>query len=142
MPTEVIDSVLDYPTWFTLTSAFAASNGSLSALTDRVTATQKAYKGGAFASGSFLENHDQPRFQSLTKDQAVGGCASQCMNAPECGLVQLVKNAMTWPFIHDGIPITYYGSSHLVAAHDVHLHKPAGQEQGYTGGADPENREA
>ena len=38
---------------------------------------------------------------------------------------QLVKNAMTWPFIQDGIPILYYG-----------------QEQGYTGGADPANREA
>lgn len=32
---------------------------------------------------------------------------------------------MTWPFINDGIPILYYG-----------------QEQGYTGGADPANREA
>ena len=32
---------------------------------------------------------------------------------------------MTWPFIQDGIPILYYG-----------------QEQGYTGGADPANREA
>lgn len=38
---------------------------------------------------------------------------------------QLVKNAITWPFIQDGIPIFYYG-----------------QEQGYTGGADPANREA
>lgn len=32
---------------------------------------------------------------------------------------------MAWPFIQDGIPILYYG-----------------QEQGYTGGADPANREA
>lgn len=22
---------------------------------------------------------------------------------------QLVKNAMVWPFVHDGIPIVYYG---------------------------------
>jgi alpha-amylase len=55
----------------------------------------------------FLENHDQPRFQSLTTDQS------------------LVKNAMAWSFITDGVPILYYG-----------------QEQGYTGSGDPNNREA
>lgn len=59
------------------------------------------------STASFLENHDQPRFQSLTKDQS------------------LVKNAMAWSFITDGVPILYYG-----------------QEQGYAGGADPNNREA
>jgi alpha-amylase len=32
---------------------------------------------------------------------------------------------MTFSFVHDGIPITYYGA-----------------EQGYQGGADPSNREA
>lgn len=32
---------------------------------------------------------------------------------------------MTWPFIYDGIPIMYYG-----------------QEQGFSGGGDPNNREA
>lgn len=34
-------------------------------------------------------------------------------------------NAMTWVFVQDGIPIMYYG-----------------QEQGYAGGNDPNNREA
>ncbi|KAF7302332.1 Glycoside hydrolase family 13 protein [Mycena chlorophos] len=37
----------------------------------------------------------------------------------------LLMNAMTWTFVGDGIPILYYG-----------------QEQGYTGGQDPSNREA
>ncbi|KAJ6605370.1 alpha-amylase [Mycena vulgaris] len=37
----------------------------------------------------------------------------------------LTKNAMAWPFVGDGMPILYYG-----------------QEQGYGGGPDPENREA
>ena len=68
----MIDSVLDYPTWFKLQPAFASTNGSLAALVDQVQQTQKAYKGGAISGGSFLENHDQPRFQSLTKDGAVG----------------------------------------------------------------------
>ena len=34
-------------------------------------------------------------------------------------------NAMTWVFVQDGVPILYYG-----------------QEQGYAGGNDPNNREA
>ena len=33
--------------------------------------TQSKYKLGAFNTGSFLENQDQPRFQSITQDQAV-----------------------------------------------------------------------
>jgi len=105
--TYVLDSILDYPDWFPLTSAFSTVQGNLSALTASVLASQNAYKNGTLMTGSFLENHDQPRFQNLTQDQS------------------LVKNAMTWPFVSDGLPILYYG-----------------QEQGYTGGADPANREA
>ncbi|RPD58617.1 glycoside hydrolase family 13 protein [Lentinus tigrinus ALCF2SS1-7] len=105
--TKVIDSVLDYPTWFSLTAAFKNNTGNLTALAATVWQSQSSYKNGELMTGSFLENHDQPRFQSLTQDEA------------------LIKNAMTWPFVQDGIPILYYG-----------------QEQGYTGGADPANREA
>ncbi|KAI0945835.1 hypothetical protein AcV7_009966 [Taiwanofungus camphoratus] len=105
--TQVIDSVLDYPTFYPLTSAFVSTSGNLSALVAAVQQAQASYKNGEFMTGSFLENQDNPRFQSQTQDQA------------------LVKNAMTWPFIQDGVPILYYG-----------------QEQGYTGGNDPANREA
>lgn len=59
------------------------------------------------STGAFSENHDQPRLQSITTDQS------------------LVKNAMAWSFVSDGVPITYYG-----------------QEQGFTGSQDPSNREA
>ncbi|KAJ3010973.1 hypothetical protein NUW54_g2318 [Trametes sanguinea] len=104
---EVIDSVLDYPTWFPLVAAFQTTGGNLSALSATVQQAQSAYKNGEFMTGSFLENHDQPRFQSLTQDDA------------------LIRNAMTWPFVQDGVPIMYYG-----------------QEQSYGGGPDPANREA
>ncbi|TFK38764.1 glycoside hydrolase family 13 protein [Crucibulum laeve] len=105
--TKVIDSVLDYPNWYQLIEAFGTTSGNLSALTSMATQAQKAYGDSAFVAGSFLENHDQPRFQATTTDMA------------------LVKNAMAWPFVHDGIPIMYYG-----------------QEQGLTGKGDPDNREA
>ncbi|KAF8872433.1 GH13 alpha-amylase precursor [Infundibulicybe gibba] len=89
--TNVMDGVLDYPTWFPLVAAFQTVHGNFSALASTVTASQQSYKNGTFLAGSFVENHDQPRFQSLTTDQA------------------LVKNIMAWPFVQDGIPILYYG---------------------------------
>lgn len=105
--TGVLDAVLDYPTWYPLVAGFQTQYGNLSALAEHIKTSQRTYKNGLFGTGAFLENHDQPRFQSLTTD------------------VGRVKNAMAFPFLHDGIPILYYG-----------------QEQGYTGGSDPDNREA
>jgi hypothetical protein len=68
---EVMDSVFDYPTWFTLTAGFKDTQGDLTKLRDSVLESQKEYKHGAVELGSFLENHDQPRFGSLTNDIAV-----------------------------------------------------------------------
>lgn len=68
---DVVDSVFDYPTWFPLVAAFSSPAGNMSALAETATRTQNTYKNGAFLTGSFLENHDQPRFQSITQDQAV-----------------------------------------------------------------------
>jgi alpha-amylase len=105
--TEVLDAVLDYSTWTPLVAGFQTPFGNLSALASSVNTLQTSFKNGAKMTGSFLENHDQPRFQSLTNDS------------------MLVRNAVAWPFVYDGIPILYYG-----------------QEQGYQGGPDPSNREA
>ena len=68
---EVIDAVLDYPDWFVVTSGFQNNQGKLSTLVSTYQESQKSYKNGTFYAGAFLENHDQPRFQSLTQDQAV-----------------------------------------------------------------------
>ena len=68
---EVLDSVLDYPTWFPLVAGFQTQFGNLSALAEVVTTSQGAYKNGLFGTASFLENHDQPRFPSLSNDTAV-----------------------------------------------------------------------
>jgi alpha-amylase len=68
---EVLDAVLDYPTWYTLVAGFQTQYGNLSALAEQVTTAQSTYKNGLFGTGSFLENHDQPRFQSLTTDPGV-----------------------------------------------------------------------
>jgi alpha-amylase len=68
---DVLDAVLDYPTWFPLVAGFQTQFGNLSDLSRVITASQGAYKNGLFGTGSFLENHDQPRFPSLSNDTAV-----------------------------------------------------------------------
>jgi alpha-amylase len=105
--TQVLDAVLDYSTWTPLVAGFQTPFGNLSALAGNVSALQAKFRGGWASTGQFLDNHDQPRFASLAND------------------TMLVRNAMAWPYVGDGIPIMYYG-----------------QEQNYTGGADPANREA
>jgi alpha-amylase len=56
-----------------------------------VDSLQSSFKNGQKMTDSFLENHDQPQFPSLSKDSTLG------------------TNALVWPFVTDGIPILYYG---------------------------------
>ncbi|KAK0703832.1 glycoside hydrolase family 13 protein [Lasiosphaeria miniovina] len=103
---KYIDGVLDYPSYYWITRAFQSPAGSISSLVDGLnTLTQAALDPSLY--GSFIENHDVPRFPSLTGD------------------VALVKNAIAFTMLKDGIPIVYQG-----------------QEQHYSGGATPANREA
>lgn len=57
--------------------------------------------------GTFTENQDQPRLANYTSD------------------ISLLKNALTFALLSDGIPIIYYGA-----------------EQAFSGQTDPYNREA
>jgi len=68
---DILDALLDYPTYFKLSDAFAKPGGNLSALTETAQEAQKKYANGLFMLGTFVENHDQPRFPSRTKDLAV-----------------------------------------------------------------------
>ncbi|KAK7065043.1 glycoside hydrolase family 13 protein [Favolaschia claudopus] len=94
-----VDGVLDYPTWYKLIMAFASVSGNLSAIQDAPSlpslasppSSSPSSKSQPILTGSFLENHDQPRFPSFTHD------------------VALRKNAMVWTFVGDGLPIVYYG---------------------------------
>ncbi|KAH9980022.1 glycoside hydrolase family 13 protein [Lactifluus volemus] len=90
---------------------------------------------------------DFPRRQALAnaffntqgKFSSVATVMTQAQQTYKHGLFRtaafLVRNAMTFPFIHDGIPIVYYGIPWS-------LTQLTGQEQGYEGGPDPYNREA
>lgn len=101
-----LDGVLNYPLFYPLTAAFRSTSGSISALVNEINTIKSACKDSTLL-GTFLENHDNPRFPSLTSD------------------LSLTKNAISFSMLADGIPIIYEG-----------------QEQQFSGGNDPYNREA
>ncbi|KAK0369339.1 alpha amylase [Colletotrichum limetticola] len=103
---DVMSGVMNYPVYYWLTQAFQSTTGSIWNLSNGIktlitTARDLTLYGG------FLENHDQPRFLNHTSDRT------------------LLKNALTFSLLMDGIPIIYQGL-----------------EQGFSGGETPYNREA
>ncbi|KAJ5368735.1 uncharacterized protein N7496_008495 [Penicillium cataractarum] len=103
---EVMDGLLNYPMYYPLLRAFQSTSGSISDLYNMIN-TVKSTCSDSTLLGTFVENHDNPRFASYTDDMS------------------LAKNAAAFTIMADGIPIIY-----------------AGQEQHYSGGSDPANREA
>ncbi|CAK4034486.1 carbohydrate-binding module family 20 [Lecanosticta acicola] len=100
-----LHGTLNYPAYYWITQAFQNTSGSISNLVNGIN-QMKSTCNDVTLLGSFLENHDNPRFPSLTSDQT------------------LIKNAITFPLLADGIPILYQG-----------------QEQQFNGASTPANRE-
>ena len=73
---EGLDAILDYPSYFQLVDAFRDTQRNFSSLADTLIRSQQMYKHGLSGTGSFVENHDQPRWPSITKDPGV--CHSCC----------------------------------------------------------------
>ena len=75
--------------------------------------SQASYKNGTFSVGSFLKNHDQPRFQNSVHDTAVSRFSDSSFVDRHADAIywigQLIENAIAFPFVQDGIPILYYG---------------------------------
>lgn len=103
---NVMDGLLNYPLYYPLMGAFSSTSGNVGNLVNEVNEIKSQCKDSTLL-GTFLENHDNPRFASLTSDMS------------------LAMNAIAFTILADGIPIIY-----------------AGQEQHYSGGNDPANREA
>ncbi|GAB7352422.1 hypothetical protein MBLNU459_g2841t2 [Dothideomycetes sp. NU459] len=99
-------NVLNYPAYYWITQAFESTSGSISNLVNGIN-EMKSDCSDTTLLGSFLENHDNPRFPSYTSD------------------ISLAKNAIGFAMLADGIPIVYQG-----------------QEQHFSGGAVPNDREA
>ncbi|KAK4991794.1 hypothetical protein LTR50_001611 [Elasticomyces elasticus] len=85
-----MDSVLNYPIYYALTSAFQSTSGSMSGLANMINTVKSTCKDSTLL-GSFSENHDVPRFPSLNGD------------------LSLAKNLITYTLLADGVPIIYEG---------------------------------
>ncbi|KAH0140840.1 alpha-amylase, partial [Aureobasidium melanogenum] len=87
---DSLSGVMNYPMYYNITSAFASTSGDISVLEQGVNTMKSTCKDVTLL-GSFLENHDNPRFPSLTSDMS------------------LAKNAIGFAMLADGIPIVYQG---------------------------------
>lgn len=81
---------LNYPAYYWITQAFQSTSGSISNLVAGIN-TMKSECSDTTLLGSFMENHDNPRFPSYTSD------------------ISLAKNAIAFTMLADGIPIIYEG---------------------------------
>ena len=90
---KYMDSVLNFPTFATLKHVF--NNGeNMTTIKESLDAQRNLFKDVSVL-GLFSENHDQPRFLSLTND------------------LSLYKNVLVYTVLGEGIPIIYYGSEQM-----------------------------
>ncbi|KAJ6442308.1 alpha-amylase A type-3 precursor [Purpureocillium lavendulum] len=101
---SVMSGLLNYAIYYPMNN-FYQQKGSSQALVDMHNTVGQKFPDPA-ALGTFLDNHDNPRWLNQKNDPV------------------LLRNALTYVLLARGVPILYYGT-----------------EQGYSGGADPANRE-
>lgn len=86
--------------YYWITQAFQATNGSIDNLVNGINEMKSTCKDTTLL-GSFLENHDNPRFPSYTAD------------------ISLAKNAIAFSMLADGIPILYQGQEQHLSGSSV-----------------------
>ncbi|KAI8951091.1 alpha-amylase [Xylaria longipes] len=102
---KYISGTMNYPAYYWLTRAFQSTSGSMSDLVNGLNTMKGQMTTNTL--GSFLENHDNPRFASLTSD------------------IALAKNAIAFTILMDGIPIIYQGQEqHFSGASDPNNREP------------------
>lgn len=109
--THNLDAALDYPMYYTIHDVFG-HNASMTTISSRY--AQDSNYNNPLTNGVFIDNHDQDRFLC----DATGNPSATWDKWPQLEL------ALAFTFSGRGIPIMYYGT-----------------EQGFSGCADPANRE-
>ncbi|KAH6616237.1 alpha-amylase [Chaetomium sp. MPI-SDFR-AT-0129] len=100
----LMSGLLNYAVYYPVNNFYQQKGSSQDIVDMHNTVSQKFPDPAAL--GTFLDNHDNPRWLNEKNDPV------------------LLRNALTYVLLARGVPILYYGT-----------------EQGYTGGADPANRE-
>ncbi|TAQ86882.1 hypothetical protein B7494_g4775 [Chlorociboria aeruginascens] len=116
---NVLDGVLAYAS---ATAFFSDPSATASAFVNEVQSTNTGCKDTTLL-GSFSENHDQPRFANATSDMV------------------LAQNIITYTMLADGIPISIYPTISS-ACDPLTSAVYQGQEQHFSGGVSPYDREA
>lgn len=102
-----VGGLLDYGTYYPLLRSFS-SGGDMNELMALLAPSYRSKFTDTQLLATFMENHDMPRFTTGTSAD-----------------LTVIRNAMAYTLLSDGIPIIYYG-----------------QEQSFTGAGDPTNRQA
>ncbi|THW29580.1 putative alpha-amylase [Aureobasidium pullulans] len=107
-----ISGLMNYPLYYNITSAFSSTSGDIKQLENGIN-TMKSTCADTSLIGSFIENHDNPRFPSLTADMA------------------LAKNAIAFQMLADGIPVIYQGQEQHFSGSSTPKNREALWTSGY-----------
>lgn len=108
--------------YYQLLNAFKSSSGSISSLASMINSVSSDCKDPTLL-GSFIENHDNPRFPRYCATAPCEIYPTNCYSYTSD--MSQAKSVIAYVFFADGIPTIY-----------------SGQEQHYAGANDPYNREA
>ena len=111
-----VPGVLNYPLYYSVTSAFSSTSGDMASLASTIN-TLKTTCNDTTLMAPFLENHDNPRFPSITSDVAAA------------------QNAIGLTLLSDGIPIIYQGQEQHYGGGAVPSNREAVWLAGYNSGA-------
>lgn len=109
---EYVSGLMNYPAYYWITQAFQSTSGSISNLVNGIN-TMKSQADDTSLYGSFLENHDNPRFPSYTSDMS------------------LAKSAIAFTMLMDGIPCIYEGQEQHYGGGGVPYNREALWLSGY-----------
>ena len=88
-----MDSIFNYAMYYTINDVFGKNRGSMWALESRINQVRETHRDVSLL-GSFLDNHDNPRFMAMHHDRLS------------------LRNAVVFTLMTEGIPIIYYGTEH------------------------------
>ncbi|KAI1342546.1 glycoside hydrolase family 13 protein [Xylariaceae sp. FL0016] len=111
-----LSGVMNYPVYYWATRAFESTSATMDELLNGINEMKGQMATNTL--GSFLENHDNPRFASLTSDLA------------------LAKNAIAFTMLMDGIPIVYQGQEQRFSGASDPNNREALWTSGYDTSAD------